>query len=220
MIRISSTCMADRLQLVALALSANCAPESLPVPVSEFIAACWPGTRRAQLLDRARRLALRASLRVRPEPGPGGVRPYALVLVIGDARAELIAHVRRLAGRGGSRRAKAPLPPAREARQRGFYEAEPDNRVIASLRTHFLPRSTNLGSGLEREAGRAGGFAGEPHDALWRRFDLQNRNRVVHEERAAHRRFHGSRLHRGPIGRDQSGKYRDRLAVNDAVNAL
>ncbi|MPW11637.1 hypothetical protein GCT19_40565 [Paraburkholderia sp. CNPSo 3155] len=113
--------MPDRLQLVALALPADCAPESLPAPVSQFIAACWSGMSRVQLLDRARRLGLRASLRVRPERGPEGVRLYALVLAIGEVCVELIAHVRRLAHRAGPRRAKASLPPARDARQRALF---------------------------------------------------------------------------------------------------
>jgi hypothetical protein len=113
--------MSDRFELVALALPANCAPESLPAAVSQFIATCWPDMSRAQLLDRARRLAIRASLRARPEPGPDGVRLYALVLVIGDTRAELIAHVRQLARRDGARRARPSLPPARDARQRGLF---------------------------------------------------------------------------------------------------
>ncbi len=113
--------MADRLELVALALPAGCAPENLPPTVAAFVAACWPGMSRAQLLDRARRLALRASLRACPEPGPDGVRLYALVLMVGEVRAELVAHVRRLAGRRGGRRPRASLPPARDPRQRGLF---------------------------------------------------------------------------------------------------
>jgi hypothetical protein len=113
--------MADRLELVALALPAGRAPETLPPAVAAFIAACWPGMSRAQLLDRARRFALRASLRARPEPGPDGVRLYALVLVVGEVRAELVAHVRRLARRRGARRARVSLPPARDARQGGLF---------------------------------------------------------------------------------------------------
>ncbi|MEX4003599.1 hypothetical protein AB4Y38_32465 [Paraburkholderia sp. EG285A] len=113
--------MADRLELVALALPAGCAPESLPPAVAAFIAACWPGMSRAQLLDRARRLALHVSLRARPEPGPDGVRLYALVLTLGAAKAELVAHVRRLARRRGARRTRASLPPARDVRQAGLF---------------------------------------------------------------------------------------------------
>ncbi|MEX4004194.1 hypothetical protein AB4Y38_35525 [Paraburkholderia sp. EG285A] len=113
--------MADRLELVALALPAGCAPETLPPAVAEFIAACWPGMSRAQLLDRARRLALRVSLRARPEPGPDGVRLYVLVLMTGAIKAEFVAHVRRLARRRGALRARASLPPARDVRQRGLF---------------------------------------------------------------------------------------------------
>ncbi|WP_321939428.1 hypothetical protein [Paraburkholderia sp. J8-2] len=113
--------MADRLELVALALPAGCAPESLPPSVAAFVTACWPGMSRAQLLDRARRLALRASLRARPEHGPDGVRLYTLVLMIGEVKAELVAHVRRLARRRGARRARASLPPVRDTRQVGLF---------------------------------------------------------------------------------------------------
>jgi hypothetical protein len=120
-VRTSLPRMANRFELVALALPADCVPESLPVRVSQFIAACWSGMSRAQLLDRARRLGLRASLRVRPERGPEGVRLYALVLTVGEVRVELFAHVRNLAHRGGARRARASRPPARDARQRALF---------------------------------------------------------------------------------------------------
>lgn len=73
--------MADRFELVAIGLPLDSAPESLPACIAEFIAACWNGMSRAQLLDRARRLALRASLRALKEPaiaGPEGVRRHVL----------------------------------------------------------------------------------------------------------------------------------------------
>ena len=92
--------MAERLELVALALPVGCAPGSLQPSVATFMAACWPEMSRAQLLDLARSLALRASLRARPEPGSGGTRLYALVLIIGGVKAELVAYVRRLACEG------------------------------------------------------------------------------------------------------------------------
>ncbi|WP_321969097.1 hypothetical protein [Paraburkholderia tropica] len=113
--------MAVRFELVALALPAGCAPESLPPPVAALVAACWPGMSRAQLLDRARRLALRMSLRARPESGPDGVRLYSLVLVAEGVRAELVVHVRRLAGPRAARRAKVSLPPPRDERQQGLF---------------------------------------------------------------------------------------------------
>ena len=113
--------MADRLELVALALPAGCALESLPPVVAAFIAACWPGMSRAQLRDRARRLTLRVSLRARPDRGPAAVRQHALALMFGEVRAELVAHVRRLARRRSARRARASLPPARDVRQGGLF---------------------------------------------------------------------------------------------------
>lgn len=113
--------MADRFEPVALALPAGRAPETLPPVVAHFIAACWHGMSRVQLLDRARRLGLRVALRARPDASPDGVRLYSLVLVAGEVRAELVAHVRRLVRRRSTRRAKAPLPPPRDARRQGLF---------------------------------------------------------------------------------------------------
>ncbi|WP_321817815.1 MULTISPECIES: hypothetical protein [unclassified Paraburkholderia] len=115
--------MADRFELVALALPPDRAPESLPACVTAFIAACWNGMSRAQLLDRARRLALRASLRIMKAPAtaaPGGACCYSLVLVTQAMCVELIAHV-RVVRRRGPRRAKVSLPPPRDARQGGLF---------------------------------------------------------------------------------------------------
>jgi hypothetical protein len=76
---------------------------------------------RAQLLDRARRLGMRASLRFRAGVGPEGVSLFSLMLEAADGGIELVAHVRRLAPRRAGRRAKASLPPPRDARQRGLF---------------------------------------------------------------------------------------------------
>jgi hypothetical protein len=113
--------MPDRFELVALALPAGCEPERLPQAVTLFIAACWAGMSRAQLLERARRLGLRVSLRLRPESGQDAVRLYSLMLLGDEVCAELIAHVRRLVRRRGARRAKASLPPMRDTRQGGLF---------------------------------------------------------------------------------------------------
>ncbi len=115
--------MADRFELVALALPSDCAPESLPACIAEFIAVCWNGMSPAQLLNRARRPALRASLRALTEPdiaGPEGVRRHVLVLVAQDTQVVLVAQVRRVECRRGARRAKVSLPPAGDARQGDF----------------------------------------------------------------------------------------------------
>lgn len=113
--------MADRFELVAIALPIGCAPESLPPPVIALVAACWPGMSRAQLLDRVRRHALRGSLRFCPGPGPEGVSRFSLVLESAEVRAELVAHVRRIARRRTARRAKVSSPPARDERQQGLF---------------------------------------------------------------------------------------------------
>jgi len=113
--------MAVRFELVALALPAGRAPESLPPSVVQFIAACWPGMSRAQLFDRARRLALCASLRARPGVGPQGLSLFSLMLEAADWRTELVAHVRRPVRQRAGRRAKAVRPPPRDMRQQGLF---------------------------------------------------------------------------------------------------
>ncbi len=45
--------MADAFELVALALPGGVAPESLPAIVRQFVADCWPGMSRSQLIARA-----------------------------------------------------------------------------------------------------------------------------------------------------------------------
>ncbi|WP_321954144.1 hypothetical protein [Paraburkholderia bannensis] len=116
--------MADRFKLVALALPPDCAPEALAPSVVAFIAACWAGMSRAQLLERARRIGLNVSLRMLADPVVDGVQRHSLRLASQDRQdmhIELVAHVRRIVRRRGARRAKASLPPARDARQGGLF---------------------------------------------------------------------------------------------------
>jgi hypothetical protein len=118
--------MADRFELVAIALPADCAPESLAPVVATFIAACWNGMSRAQLFERARRAGLHVSLRMLPGLAVDGVQRHALQLSPlkpgngHESRIELVAHVRRIVRRRGVRRAKASLPPVRDVRQGGL----------------------------------------------------------------------------------------------------
>ncbi|WP_321943987.1 hypothetical protein [Paraburkholderia tropica] len=128
--------MSTRFLLVTLALPSALAPESVPTPVANLVAACWPGMSRAQLLDRARRLALRASLRPLAGLAPDGCARFALRLGLPEPEVAgtrstfaaaagvivLTAHVRRLARRrAGAQRAKVSMPPARDARQMGLF---------------------------------------------------------------------------------------------------
>jgi hypothetical protein len=114
--------MAFRLELVSLALPADCPPESIPSVVGRLIALAWPGMSRAQLVDRARRLDMRASLRVQPGINPDGLLQFRLTLSFADERFELIAHVRRVTRRRtGARRQKPSLPPARDFRQQSLF---------------------------------------------------------------------------------------------------
>ncbi len=75
--------MADAFELVALALPVDVAPESLPATVRQFVADCWPGMSRSQLIGRARRLALRPSLRAYRRSAPGDIGHVALTLTAG-----------------------------------------------------------------------------------------------------------------------------------------
>lgn len=113
--------MPARFELVALALPAGHAPESLPLPVAQFIATCWPGMSRAQMLDRARRLAVRVSLRALRGSRPDGVGLFSLVMNGADGNAELVAHVRRVKRRRTARRAKVSLAPPRDVRQQELF---------------------------------------------------------------------------------------------------
>jgi hypothetical protein len=114
--------MAQRFELVSLALPADCSPESIPLVVSRLIAAAWPGMSRTQLVDRARRLDMRASLQMQPGIGADGLTQFRLTLSFADGRFELIAHVRRATRkRTGARRQKPSLPPARDIRQQSLF---------------------------------------------------------------------------------------------------
>jgi hypothetical protein len=114
--------MADAFELVALALPGDTAPESLP---EQFVAECWPGMSRGQLVARARRLALRPSLRACRASAPGEVALFALTLTVGTQIVSLVAHLRRLASRRASARqrklAAASRPPARDPRQASLF---------------------------------------------------------------------------------------------------
>ncbi|SKD05592.1 hypothetical protein SAMN05445504_9541 [Burkholderia sp. CF099] len=117
--------MADVFELVALALPGDTAPESLPASVRQFVAECWPGMSRGQLVARARRLALRPSLRACRASAPGEIALFALTLTVGTQILSLVAHLRRLASRRASARqrkvAAASRPPARDPRQASLF---------------------------------------------------------------------------------------------------
>ncbi|WP_231337697.1 hypothetical protein [Paraburkholderia sprentiae] len=89
--------MADAFELVALALPGDVVPESLPATVRQFVADCWPGMSRSQLIARARRLSLRPSLRAYLPAAPGDVGHFALTLTAGVQTVSLIVHLRRIA---------------------------------------------------------------------------------------------------------------------------
>lgn len=54
--------MADIYLLTGLTLPQGVAPESLPATVTLFMADCWPGMSRTQMIARAKRRGLRLSL--------------------------------------------------------------------------------------------------------------------------------------------------------------
>jgi hypothetical protein len=117
--------MADAFELVALALPGDTTPESLPALVRQFVADCWPGMSRGQLVARARRLALRPSLKAYRASAPGEVGLFALTLTAGAQLVSLVAHLRRVATRRASARSRkaimASRPPARDPRQASLF---------------------------------------------------------------------------------------------------
>ena len=117
--------MADAFELVALALPGDVAPESLPATIRQFVADCWPGMSRGQLIARARRLALRPSLRAYCPSAPGEIGLFALTLTAGAQIVSLIAHLRRLVKRRTSIRqrkaAPASRPPVGDSRQASLF---------------------------------------------------------------------------------------------------
>ncbi|MEM5372667.1 hypothetical protein V4C53_42555 [Paraburkholderia azotifigens] len=121
--------MADAFELVALALPGNTAPESLPASARQFIAGCWPGMSRGQLVARARRAALRPSLKAASgqsgASAPGEIGRFALTLTAGAQLVSLIAHLRRVTTRRaparGRNAATASRPPARDPRQTTLF---------------------------------------------------------------------------------------------------
>ncbi|MGF6872737.1 hypothetical protein [Paraburkholderia sp. MM5477-R1] len=118
--------MADPFELVALALPAGCAPESLPPAVKRLVADCWPGMSRAQLVARARRHALQPSLRAAGDnPGvsaPGETGHFSLTVTVDGREVRLVAHLRRIPKRRRpARPAKASKPPARDPRQGALF---------------------------------------------------------------------------------------------------
>jgi hypothetical protein len=87
--------MTNTFELVALALSGDVAPESLPAAVKRLIADCWPGMSCAQLVARARRHALHPSLRAHGASAPGETGHFSLTLMVDGAPVRLVAHLRR-----------------------------------------------------------------------------------------------------------------------------
>ncbi|CAN7772694.1 hypothetical protein SBC1_80380 (plasmid) [Caballeronia sp. SBC1] len=118
--------MANTLELMVLALPLELAPESLPPVVKRFVADCWPGMSRAQLISRARRQALHPSLRaIANNPGagaPGETGHFSLTLTAEGMSVQLVAHLRRVRQlRVSARPAKASKPPARDPRQGSLF---------------------------------------------------------------------------------------------------
>ena len=117
--------MAEAFELVALALPGDIAPESLATTVRQFVADCWPGMSRGQLVARARRLALRPSLRAYGASAPGEIGLFELTLTAGTQIVLLIAHLRRVAGRRATARsrkaANVSRPPVRDPRQASLF---------------------------------------------------------------------------------------------------
>jgi hypothetical protein len=114
--------MADTFELVALALPADLPPELLPPTVKRFVADCWPGMSRAQMIARARRHALHPLIRAHGASAPGETGHFSLTVIVDGTPVRLVAHLRRITKRRSpARPAKASKPPARDPRQGDLF---------------------------------------------------------------------------------------------------
>lgn len=100
-------------QLVSFSLPPTFPPEAMPAAGAQFVAACWPGMSRHQLLGRARQRGWQPSWKRLPHLATeDGIDVYGFGLTIDGCVVPLIARMRRVAGS-----AKPSAPPQRDERQ-------------------------------------------------------------------------------------------------------
>jgi hypothetical protein len=117
--------MADIYLLAGLTLPQGVAHESLPGTVTRFMADCWPGMSRTQMIARAKRRGLRLSFRA-TAPCPSGVSGvFELRFHDGTGECLMLARLQRVGGRSGKRRqtnrTDVSRPPPRDPRQTRLF---------------------------------------------------------------------------------------------------
>jgi len=117
--------MADLYLLAGLTLPHGVAHESLPGTVTLFMADCWPGMSRTQMMARAKRRGLRLSFRATAPCPSGETGVFELRLNDGAGECLMLARLQRAGSRNGgnrrSRRTAVSRPPARDPRQTRLF---------------------------------------------------------------------------------------------------
>jgi hypothetical protein len=117
--------MADIYLLTGLTLPHGVAHESLPGTVTLFIADCWPGMSRTQMIARAKRRGMRLSFRATTPCQSGETGVFELRFNDGAVECLMLARLQRLASASGrdrrTSRTDVSRPPARDPRQTRLF---------------------------------------------------------------------------------------------------
>jgi hypothetical protein len=117
--------MADIYLLTGLTLPQGVAHESLPGTVTLFIADCWSGMSRTQMIARAKRRGLRLSLRATTPCPSGETGVFDLRFNDGAVECLMLARLQRVgSSSGGNRRTSrtdVSRPPLRDPRQTRLF---------------------------------------------------------------------------------------------------
>ena len=109
--------MDDVLELVAFGLPPTFPPEAVPEAGAQFVAACWPGMTKGQLLTRARKRGWRPSWeRLSEVAAEASIEVYGFALLIDGCVVPLMPRMRRVVGV-----VKLSGPPERDGRQLGHF---------------------------------------------------------------------------------------------------
>jgi len=117
--------MADIYLLAGLTLPQGVAHESLPGPVTQFMADCWFGMSRSQMIARAKRRGLRLSFRATAPCPSGETGVFELSFNDGVVECLMLARLQRVGARSGKRRQASRTdvsrPPPRDPRQTRLF---------------------------------------------------------------------------------------------------
>ena len=117
--------MADIYLLAGLTLPEGVAHESLPGIVTRFMADCWPGMSRTQMIARAKGRGLRLSFRTTAPCPSGETGVFELRFNDGAVECLMLARLQRVGDRSGKRRqtsrADVSRPPPRDPRQTRLF---------------------------------------------------------------------------------------------------